>query len=62
MGSSLEQIELYIHCYCPLGLMEMGLATFFCPARMPRKLLQAWRLHAVSSAACCSVQGAQYDQ
>ena len=35
MGSSLEQIELYIHCYCPLGLMEMGLATFFCPARVP---------------------------
>ena len=48
MGSSLEQIELYIHCYCPLGLMEMGLATFFCPARV----LQAWRLHAVSSACC----------
>ena len=48
MGSSLEQIELYIHCYCPLGLMEMGLATFFCPARV----LQAWCLHAVSSACC----------
>ena len=54
MRSSLDEIELYIHCYCPLGLMEMYLAAFFWPNWV---LQRAAGQASACSKLCCMQQG-----